>query len=111
MCTLLLVCKVADALGEETRARQKDQKVRWPAGSCRLVQDLLRVLTRGRFGGAEESTVERSRKEVLRTSHKVLSSELILSLFRHQAPQFNVSRDAPDDPCHDDDLDRLCRVM
>ena len=57
MCTLLLGCKVADALGEETRSRQKDQKVRWPAGICRLVQDLLRVLTRGRFGGAEESTL------------------------------------------------------
>lgn len=49
--TWLLVCKVADALGEETRSRQKDQKVRWSVGSCRLVQDLLGVLTIGRFGG------------------------------------------------------------
>ena len=44
------MCKVADALGEETRSRQKDQKVRWSVGSCGLVQDLLGVLTIGRFG-------------------------------------------------------------
>ena len=47
---VLLVCKVADALGEETRSRQKDQKVRWSVGSWGLVQDLLGVLTIGRFG-------------------------------------------------------------